>query len=262
LRVYVKTAKTGVKKMDDKTAIHVKNLNYKIENHVILQNINFEIHTGDFVGIIGPNGAGKSTLIKVILNEIKDYTGEIKISGKIGYVPQHDEIDRSFPITVKEVALMGMYKEVGIFRHYTAEHVGKVMEVLKVLGIDHLKNRKAGKLSGGEYQRLLLARALVSKPDILILDEPEAGVDKNGQILFYGLLKKLNQQEKVTVILVSHDLSMVFKETTKVMCLNRTLHCHKNTTEMSSQDLKDIYAESLEMLVHIDNPLKVVSRND
>lgn len=244
------------------TIIRAKNVGYETENTLILKNINFEISKKDFVGIIGPNGAGKSTLIKILLGEIEGYTGDVEIKGKIGYVPQHDFIDKTFPISALEVVLMGLYKETGIFRRFKKEHINRALEVMKILEIDKLKNRKVGKLSGGEYQRLMLSRALVSGPDILILDEPEAGVDKKGQKLFYNLMKKLNEEQGITVILVSHDISMIFSETNKVMCLNRTLHCHKNTSEMNRDDFKKIYSDSLEMLVHIDEPLKVVSRND
>ncbi|HOO75597.1 MAG: metal ABC transporter ATP-binding protein [Thermotogae bacterium] len=244
------------------TIIRAKNVGYETENTLILKNINFEISKKDFVGIIGPNGAGKSTLIKILLGEIEGYTGDVEIRGKIGYVPQHDFIDKTFPISALEVVLMGLYKETGILRRFKKEHINRALEVMKILEIDKLKNRKVGKLSGGEYQRLMLSRALVSGPDILILDEPEAGVDKKGQKLFYNLMKKLNEEQGITVILVSHDISMIFSETNKVMCLNRTLHCHKNTSEMNRDDFKKIYSDSLEMLVHIDEPLKVVSRND
>lgn len=261
MKVYVKNAETEVFDMTE-TIIRAKNVGYETENTLILKNINFEISKKDFVGIIGPNGAGKSTLIKILLGEIEGYTGDVEIRGKIGYVPQHDFIDKTFPISALEVVLMGLYKETGILRRFKKEHINRALEVMKILEIDKLKNRKVGKLSGGEYQRLMLSRALVSGPDILILDEPEAGVDKKGQKLFYNLMKKLNEEQGITVILVSHDISMIFSETNKVMCLNRTLHCHKNTSEMNRDDFKKIYSDSLEMLVHIDEPLKVVSRND
>ncbi|BBE30824.1 putative metal transport system ATP-binding protein [Tepiditoga spiralis] len=243
-----------------KIVMSVDQLNYKVENNEILRNISFNIYENEFVGIIGPNGAGKTTLIKILLNEIKEYQGKVNIYKKIGYVPQHDYFDKSFPIKAYEIVLMGMYKEIGIFKHYKKYHKEKVHELLKLLQIDYLYDRKVGKLSGGEYQRLMLARALASNPEILILDEPEAGVDKKGELLFYKTLKELNKN--MTIIMVSHDLSMVFKETNKVMCLNHSLHCHKSTADMTADDLKKIYSESLEMLVHIDKPLKVVSKND
>ncbi|GAB6189353.1 metal ABC transporter ATP-binding protein [Marinitoga arctica] len=241
--------------------ISVKNLNYVVENNEILKFINFDIYKNDFVGIIGPNGAGKSTLIKILIGEIENYTGEIKINGKIGYVPQKDEFDRSFPIRAYEVVLMGVYNEVGLFRRYKHEHYEKVKKIMKSLDIEHLYDRNVGKLSGGEYQRLSLARALISNPDILILDEPEAGVDSKAQTKIYSILEELNKNG-MTIILVSHDISMVVKKANTIMCLNKTLHCHKSAIDMTSKDLKKIYSEDLELLLHINEPLKVVSRND
>lgn len=252
--------KKKVSKMREKL-ISVKDLSYKVEDTEILKFITFDIYRNDFVGIIGPNGAGKSTLIKLLIGEYENYTGKIEINGKIGYVPQKDEYDKSFPIRAFEVVLMGMYKNVGLFKKYKKEHYEKVMEIMKMLGIEYLYNRKVGKLSGGEYQRLSLARALISDPDILILDEPEAGVDSKAQIKIYNILEELNKKG-MTIIMVSHDISMVVKKANTIMCLNKTLHCHKNALDMTSEDLKKIYSEELELLVHIDKPIKVVSRND
>ncbi|KLO23425.1 metal ABC transporter ATP-binding protein [Marinitoga sp. 1197] len=241
--------------------IEVKNLNYSVDNSDILKFINFDIYKNDFVGIIGPNGAGKSTLIKILIGEIENYTGEIKINGKIGYVPQKDEIDREFPIRAFEVVLMGLYNEVGLFKRFKKEHYKKAKEIMKMLDIEYIYNRPVGKLSGGEYQRLILARALIGNPEILILDEPEAGVDSKSQSKIYNILEDLNKKG-MTIILISHDISMVVKKANTIMCLNKTLHCHKNSVEMTAEDLKKIYSEDLELLIHINKPLKVVSRND
>ncbi|MDY6896391.1 MAG: ATP-binding cassette domain-containing protein, partial [Thermotogota bacterium] len=148
--------------MATNSLISVRDLNYSTENNNILIDISFDIYRGDFVGIIGPNGAGKSTLIKTLTREIEDYTGEIEINGKIGYVPQSEERERDFPIKVYEVALMGLYSEVGPFKRFKEEHYEKVRQTLRLLQIEHLYDRLVGKLSGGEYRRLMVARALVS----------------------------------------------------------------------------------------------------
>jgi zinc transport system ATP-binding protein len=246
----------------NKSILSVNNLNYSIENTEILKNITFDIYKGDFVGIIGPNGAGKSTLIKIILNEIENYSGKIFFEDKIGYVPQKEEFDRTFPIKTIELILLGLYRQKGIFKRFSKEEVKKAESLMEKLEITKLKNVNVGKVSGGEFQRIILARALISDPNILILDEPEAGVDKSGQSLYYKLLKDLNEKENKTIILISHDLSMVMKEANKIMCLNKTLHCHKKTEEMTSSDLKGIYSESLEILFHIEDKVKVVRKND
>jgi zinc transport system ATP-binding protein len=251
--------KIGVLKM--KQLIKVENLNFKSGNNHILKDINFEVFKKDFVGIVGPNGAGKSTLIKCLLGEL-EYTGKVTINGKIGYVPQHDEFEKDFPITGSEVVLMGLYKSKNVLKSFDESDEKKVKDLLKMLEIEYVFDRQVGKLSGGEYQRLMLARAMIFDPDILVLDEPEAGVDKKGQELFYKVLEKLQTEKNMTIILVSHDLSMVFKKTNRVMCLNKTLHCHKSTQEMTTEDLKTLYPDSLEMLVHVEDKVKVVDRND
>ena len=244
-----------------KPLIRVNNLNYKAGNNHILKDITFDIYKKDFVGIVGPNGAGKSTLIKCILDEL-EYTGKVEINGKIGYVPQHDDFEKDFPITGSEVVLMGLYKNKSVFKAFDKEDEEKTKKLLKLLEIEYVFDRQVGKLSGGEYQRLMLARALIFDPDVLVLDEPEAGVDKKGQELFYKVLEKLQLEKNMTIILVSHDLSMIFKKTNRVMCLNKTLHCHKGTKEMTTEDLKTLYPDSLEMLVHVEDKVKVVDRND
>lgn len=242
--------------------ISVRDLNYSAENNNILINISFDIYRGDFVGIIGPNGAGKSTLIKTLIGEIQDYTGEIKINGKIGYVPQSEERERDFPIKVYEVSLMGLYNEVGPFKRFKEEHYEKVRQTLRLLQIDHLYDRLVGKLSGGEYRRLMVARALVSDPDILILDEPEANIDKEGQNILYGTLRDLKHNSNMSIILISHDLNMIFKETIKIMCMNKTLHCHKNTADLDINDLRTLYSKDFELFIHINEKMKVVSNKD
>ncbi|MDK2812594.1 MAG: zinc transport system ATP-binding protein [Petrotoga sp.] len=242
--------------------ISVRDLNYTTENNNILINISFDVYRGDFVGIIGPNGAGKSTLIKTLIREIEDYTGEIKINGKIGYIPQSEERERDFPIKVYEVALMGLYGEVGPFKRFKEEHYEKVRETLKLLQIDHLYDRLVGKLSGGEYRRLMVARALVSDPDILILDEPEANIDKEGQSILYEILRDLKQDKNMSIMLISHDLNMIFKETNKIMCMNKTLHCHKNTADLDINDLRTVYSKDFELFIHVNEKMKVVSNKD
>jgi zinc transport system ATP-binding protein len=259
LKDYAMIVKIGVLKM--KQLIKVENLNFKSDNNHILKDINFDIYKKDFVGIIGPNGAGKSSLIKCILGEL-EYTGKITINGKVGYIPQHDDFEKDFPITGSEVVLMGLYKNKKILKGFDDLDKKKVKELLNLLDIEYVFDRQVGKLSGGEYQRLMLARAVIFDPDILVLDEPEAGIDKKGQELFYKVLERLQTEKNMTIILVSHDLSMVFKKTNRVMCLNKTLHCHKSTKEMTAEDLKILYPDSLEMLVHVENKVKVVDRND
>lgn len=248
--------------MKNNPLISVRNLNYTAENNHILMDISFDIYREDFVGIIGPNGAGKSTLVKILVGEIENYKGKLEINGEIGYVPQYEEKEKDFPIKAYEVALMGLYKEVGLFKRFKKEHYQKVREVFDLLKIENLYDRQVQKLSGGEYRRLMVARALVSNPDILILDEPEANIDKAGQSILYETLKKIKNNMNISIILVSHDLNVVFKETNKVMCMNKTLHYHKNTADLSIEDLKTLYSKDFELFIHINEKMKVVSNKD
>lgn len=249
--------------MKNEPIISVKNLNYTINNNQILSNISFDIYEGDFVGIIGPNGAGKSTLVKIVTGEIEEYSGEVRIVRKIGYVPQTEEIEVTFPMKVYELVLLGLYKDVGPMRRFKREHYQKVKDVLELLNIEELYDRQIGELSGGEYRRVMIARALVSKPDVLILDEPEANIDKQGQEVLINILKKLKDEKNITIILVSHDLNMIFKETTRILCLNKTIHCHKNTWDINIKDLKNLYSEDFELFAHLNGTMKaVIDRDD
>ncbi|HBU00257.1 MAG TPA: metal ABC transporter ATP-binding protein [Thermotoga naphthophila] len=217
--------------------VEVKNLTYRINDFEILKNVTFSVEEGEFVGVIGPNGAGKTTLVRILVGEIKNYEGKVEVRGKIGYLPQLHQVQREFPITVKEFAAMGMY---GRDRKIDWE---KVRSTLKDVGILHKENDPIKNLSGGEFQRLSLARALLSDPDILVLDEPEAGVDEMGKASFYELLNRLRKEKNITVIMVSHDIGMVFKECSTIMCLNRTLHCHGPTETINPEDLKRIFTD-------------------
>ncbi|ANQ53465.1 metal ABC transporter ATP-binding protein [Thermosipho sp. 1063] len=216
-------------------AISVENLNYKIGEKEILKNINFKIKKGEFVGIIGPNGAGKSTLIKIIVGEIKSYTGQISVNGKIGYLPQVQTINREVPINALQFAKMGAYK-----KKVSKEQISTL---LKNVGLAGKERQLVGTMSGGELQRLSLARALLYNPDILILDEPEAGVDQMGKARFYELLYKVKEKKNLTILMISHDIGMVFEKCTSVMCLNKTLHCHGPTEKIKPDELKILFPD-------------------
>ncbi|HQC14264.1 metal ABC transporter ATP-binding protein, partial [Mesotoga prima] len=189
--------------------LSVENLSYRIGSHWILRDVSFSISRKEFVGIIGPNGAGKTTLIKAIVGDLEVYSGKIVVSGKIGYLSQNPDRKRDFPIKVREVAAMGLYGDRGILRPFRKSDWIRVDDLLRTVGILDLRDRKAGTLSGGEYQRLMLARALASDPDLLILDEPEAGVDEMGKASFYRLLESLKNEKSIGILMVSHDIGMV-----------------------------------------------------
>ena len=215
-------------------SIEVKNINLSLHENKVLENINFEIDQGDYVGIIGPNGSGKSTLIKVMLGLIKPDSGTVKFFGKslenfehlhdVGYVPQRiAQTDLHFPATVEEVVRMGTYGRRGLFNLTTKEDNRQVKKSLEQVEMQEYKNRQISDLSGGQLQRVLIARALVSKPEVLFLDEPTVGVDIKTQKQFYALLRKLNRELCLTLVLASHELQVIAHEATELVYINRTL---------------------------------------
>ena len=221
----------------------------------ILEEINLAIHQHDFIGIIGPNGGGKTTLLKVILGLIKPDSGKIRVFGHppeksrkhIGYVSQYKAFDRDFPISVRDVVLMGRMGLYEMFKRYSEKDKKLAEHALKTVEMLNYRDRQIGTLSGGQQQRVLIARALVSNPELLLLDEPTAGVDASAQREFYELLKKLN--EKTTIVLVSHDLTAVSVYVDKIACLNRKLFYH-NSKEIRPEDIEATYQCPIELIAH------------
>ncbi|HEY8542725.1 MAG TPA: metal ABC transporter ATP-binding protein [Pseudothermotoga sp.] len=220
--------------MENNIAISVKGLSVKFNNVEILKNISFEIKTGSFTGIIGPNGAGKSTLVKAILGFV-DHTGTVIINGKIGYVPQLSSFNRDFPMKVCDFVRLPIKKQ--------SDWKEKVEEVLEEVGLSGFGQKLVGTLSGGEFQRVSLARALISNPEILILDEPESGVDEMGKAKFYNLLNDFKQRKQITIFMVSHDIGLIFEKCDNIMCLNKTLHCHGPTQSVNLEDVKRMFGQ-------------------
>ncbi len=207
--------------------INFKNVSFGYEDKTVLENVNFNINQGDYIGIIGPNGSGKTTLLKLIINEINPTKGKIKILNKdirdfnnwenIGYVNQKsNSFTSSFPATVTEVVAMDLAPRIGLFKKIKKKHLEEVYKVLKLVGIYEFKDRLIGSLSGGQQQKVFICRALMRHPKILILDEPTVGIDLNGQKEFYEILKKLNKQLNLTIVIVSHDLFIVKEEVKKI----------------------------------------------
>ncbi|MFO7881262.1 MAG: metal ABC transporter ATP-binding protein [Kosmotogaceae bacterium] len=235
--------------MSDDKLLEVKNLSYSVGNNIILKNVSFDIYRGNLIGIIGPNGAGKTTLVKAIVGDLEDFEGTVKVNGKTGYLPQRNDFERSFPITVKEIVAMGLYEKRGPLRYFKKEDWKEIERLLSNVGIKHLKNRRIGTLSGGEYQRAMLARALAKHPDLLILDEPEAGIDEMGKASFYNLLDNLKKTKNVSIFMVSHDIGMVFDACDSILCLNKTLHCHKASENVSPEDLTNIFSPDFDLIL-------------
>lgn len=229
---------------------------------VVLDEINLLVYPGDFLGIVGPNGSGKSTLLKLILGLLRPCAGKIILFGserekfrhwsKVGYVAQNvTAFNHGFPATVREVVLSGFTASLGLLRRPGLVEKRRVDEVLEQAGVENLKNRIVGELSGGQQQRVFIARALVAKPELLILDEPTVGVDMDAQERFYELLDVLRRQEGMTLLMVSHDIGVVTEHVGSVACLNKRLHFHGTPADFWSEDtLKKVYGPAARILRH------------
>ncbi|HPF56486.1 MAG TPA: ABC transporter ATP-binding protein [Clostridiales bacterium] len=221
-----------------------------------LTDVCFDVADGEFLGIIGPNGGGKSTLLKAILGLIPVETGTVQIYGEdvksrqttIGYVPQFAALDRRFPITVLEVVLTGTLKN-GLtpFHRYTVEDRDLARKTLSEVGIEALSGRQISELSGGEFQRMLIARALAVRPKLLLLDEPTASVDAASREQIYALLANLNQH--MTIVLVTHDLLAVSSQIQRLACLNGRLVYH-GEPELTQDVVNHLYGCPVDLIAH------------
>lgn len=212
--------------MNQTTTIKVDNLSVRYGKHLAVRDVNFAINKGDFVGVIGENGSGKTTLIKAMLGAIDVYKGHIDFAPntRVGYLPQHVvRADKIFPATAMEVALMGLLENKSFPKIIRRKDKEKVKGLFEQLGISSLLNKRIGELSGGQQQRVMLARALVSNPDVLILDEPTSALDSIIEQSFLDTLKKLNEEHKTTIILITHDLATVGSYINKVIYMNQSL---------------------------------------
>lgn len=230
-----------------KQAISIKNLSFKFDNSLILDDVNFEIEQGKIIAIIGPNGSGKTTLLKNIIGVYQPSSGSVKIFNKdpekvvrhIGYVPQRFDFDRSIPISVYEFIAL---EKCGNQKHAP----GYINEVLNSVGLAGLENSKLGELSGGQFQRVMVARALLHEKAILIFDEPATGVDIAGGRTIYDLIKKINQERKTTCLIVSHELSIVSRYADEVICLNKKIVCAgKPETVITPETLNNLYGSNI-----------------
>lgn len=195
----------------------------EFDDRLVVDRVNLTVHRGDIITIIGPNGAGKTTLIRAILGLQKASSGEVTLSRKlvIGYVPQHLALESTLPLSVKRFMML------------TGRALPECQAALQKTGVGHLLEASVHHLSGGEKQRLLLARALVREPDLLVLDEPAQGVDINGQAALYELIRQLRDELNCGIIMISHDLHLVMAATDKVICLNQHICCSGHPADIS-----------------------------
>ncbi len=228
------------------SAVSIEGLTVRLNGRTVLEDIWLDVDERDFLGLIGPNGGGKSTLLKVILGLIKPSAGIVRVFGRdpvdardlVGYLPQQSIFDQRFPVKVRDVVLMGRFPRIGLFKRYTRDDREIALKALEAVGMLDRADREIGSLSGGEQQRVFVARAIVSDPKLLLLDEPTAGVDVVQQKDFYDLLKELNR--RMAIIMVSHDLTAISAHVEKVACLNQRLYYH-GSKELTEEDLVKAY---------------------
>ena len=223
-----------------KKIISLRNVGVAYEGHAALEGVNLDIYEDDFIGVIGPNGGGKSSLVKAIMGAV-EHNGEIEISDilrkgnhyKIGYMPQVSQFDMRFPISIEEVVLSGLQTEKGFFGRYTAKDKELAHKTLEKMGIAELASRPIGEVSGGEMQRALLCRAIISEPKLLILDEPTNFVDNSFEREFYAMVQELSHN--MAVMIVSHDLGTITSVVKSIVCVNRTAHRHDSNVLTEEQ---------------------------
>lgn len=234
-------------------AVELKDVTFTYHEQPVLEDINFTMEEKDFVAVIGPNGGGKSTLLKLILGLIKPEKGEVKVFGRkpdkaremVGYLPQHSLFNTDFPINVFETVMMARYQ--GFFKNYSNKDVDIVQKALRDVDMQEYQKRQISRLSGGQMQRVLIARALAREPKILLMDEPMASIDPEMQNSFYQLISQL--KDKMAIVLVSHDVGTVSMHVDKIACLNRKLYYH-GPAEEAADGLEEIYHCSIELISH------------
>lgn len=212
--------------MNDEKLVKFENVYFDYEyGENVIKNLNIEIYEGDFIGIKGFNGAGKTTFIKLLLNIIKPNSGEIFFSkkildGQIGYVRQN--IDTSFvnfPASVIEIVMLGLYPKIKNFRFFNKTHKEKAIKTLEKVGMEDFSNKKISDLSGGQRQKVMIAKSLSSSPSFLVLDEPDSGIDEKSVDMIFKLLRDLNKKEKLTIVVISHNIEILEKYTDRLYLL-------------------------------------------
>ena len=222
--------------------VKLSNAGFRINNKLLVEGVSLEVQKGKIVTLIGPNGSGKSTTAKIALGIYKKIDGIVeKFTNKVGYVPQKISIDWTLPIRVNDFMVL-------------TENINdeEIDEALTLTGVLHLKNKNLGNLSGGEFQRVLLARAISKKPELLVLDEPVQGVDFSGEIALYELIKKISDELNCGILLISHDLHTVMSATDHVVCLNGHVCCSGSPIDVArNNEYKALFGEQASKILSV-----------
>lgn len=241
--------------MTDTAAIRIQNMSFSYDGLPVLEGVDLVISQGDFAALVGPNGGGKTTLLKLALGLLRPTTGAVHVFGerpehvraRVGYVPQHFQFDLMFPIRVLDVVLMGGLHRgrwVGPYRRADKE---AALEALREVELVEMRSRAFSALSGGQRQRVLIARALMSDPDLLLLDEPTASLDLRSENEVYDLLCRLNK--RMTIVLATHDLGVVNAYVKSVVCIKRTVAVHP-TSELTGEMISELYGGEARLVRH------------
>ena len=248
-----------------KALISVQNLTVSYDDTTALDKVSLKIYEDDFLGVIGPNGGGKTSLVRAVLGTIP-YRGTIEYATElfrgrerlIGYLPQQNLFDRAFPISVTETVLSGLQGRKRFRSRYTAEDRRQAMELLVRTGIAEVADRAIGEISGGQMQRALLCRAIISEPRLLILDEPANFVDNRFENELYRILGELNR--RMAIVMVSHDVGTISSVVKSIVCVNR--HVHRHDSNIIDEEQLRNYGCPIQLISHGDVPHTVLSRHD
>ncbi len=246
--------------------IELENISAGYEGKSILHDVSFSIFRNDFLGIVGPNGGGKTTLIQIVLGLLKPLKGRVHYyrentetaSLHIGYLPQYNTFDRKFPISVREVVLSGLHSRKKIFHAFSKKDKLQADEILETMGLLDMANKSIGELSGGQRQRILIGRALICRPEMLVLDEPNTYIDQHNQEVLYEILNDINRN--CAIVLVSHDVGTILQNVKNIVCVNNTTHYHA-ASEMDEHLLESVFGCPFEIIAHGHFPHRVLGNH-
>jgi zinc transport system ATP-binding protein len=249
-----------IAEMTDQPLLEARRITFGYSGReAVVEDVSLAIHPRDFLAIIGPNGGGKTTLVKILLGLLEPWSGEVVYHfanvrnvrngrrGRLGYVPQFSTFDKSFPLRVSDVVLMGKLGSRGLLRPYTRRDREEVEQVLARLGLSDLARAHVSEISGGQLQRVLIARAVLSDPEVLFLDEPTASIDAESRQVLTELLQDLNR--RIPIVVITHDVTSIAPMVQHIACINRRLWYHAGG-ELDQGMLEEVYGCPVELVAH------------